>query len=162
MSELSNSPGCTENPSVMCRILAHWQFLTIQNSFLRRVRQSEPCWVLSNRNSPLQHGWASVLFLSEVSNSIKALFTSAGPGWAWPRHLQGRAHKPEFGLLGYRELILGWKIWISQKQKEKPGCAINARVGCAGLCSASGSELGWICTSELLLGNSDFCSRAKL
>lgn len=136
--------NCLTHQSVLktlnvCQILAHWQFAAIQNSFLR---QSESCWVLSDRNPPGQQGWASVLFCKSFSNLKKAIFTSV-----WPWHLQGRAHKaPKWGIprilgVGIQELILGWEIWISQSRNRSQGVPLMPGWDVQG--SALGLDLSW-------------------
>lgn len=116
----------------MCQILAHWQFTTIQNSFLRRVSQSESCWVLSNRNSPVHKSGPP--FCSCKSHQLKkghfhlgryrlrlghgTRGAAAGQSSQWEH--QNEASQ-EFWVLGYRGLILGWKIWISQSRSRSQG-----------------------------------------
>lgn len=144
---------CLTHQSVLktlnvCQILAHWQFAAIQNSFLR---QAESCWVLSDRNPPGQQGWASVLFYKSFSNLKKCHFhlclAVAPAGQSSQSTKMG--HPQNFGCwdtgtcFRVRDLNL-------PKQKQKPRCALDARLGCAGLCSGSGSELGWAWSSELL------------
>lgn len=90
----------------MCQILAHWQFTTIQSSFLRRVSQSESCWVLSNRNSPVHKSGPP--FCSCKSQQLKKRPFSPrqvqAEAWPWHQRCCCRAEltmrAPEWSIPG--------------------------------------------------------------
>lgn len=168
MSELSNSSDCTK--PLMCA--RFWPTDSSQQSKIA-------FWGLWASLSPAECCLTGIPLFSEPGlqfwfyesqnyklTSIKwnfkeAIFTSAGPGWGLARaELTRRA--PEGASQEFWCWDTGNSFWGErfecQKAETEARLSHQCQVGCAGLCSGSGSELGSTHSSELW--NSDFCPGA--